>query len=141
MEQEQKKSPVEIVQKLIAIHTTRKEASEKMGNNNASFPLKGKLKSAAEQSDRFVKALLNELSQFGDAVQSEVNREDEYQQTWNNAIVNIDTIDASTLSDTRQKLENTLLNIYSEILDSYHDLPVSLNDLLISQVKELKQTL
>ena len=141
MEQEQKKSPVEIVQKLIAIHTTRKEASEKMGNNNASLPLKIKLKSAGEQSDRFIKALLNELSQFGDAVQSEVNREDDYQQTWNNALVNIDTIDASTLSDTHQKLENTLLNIYSEILDSYHDLPVSLNDLLISQVKELKQTL
>jgi len=141
MEQEQKKSPVEIVQKLIAIHTTRKEASEKMGNNNASLPLQAKLKSAAEQSDRFIKALLNELSQFGDAVQSEVNREDDYQQTWNNALVNIDTIDASTLSDTHQKLENTLLNIYSEILDSYHDLPVSLNDLLISQVKELKQTL
>lgn len=141
MEQEQKKSPVEIVQKLIAIHTTRKEASEKMGNNSASLPLQGKLKAAAEQSDRFIKALLNELSQFGDAVQSEVNREDEYQQTWNNAMGNIDTIDASTLSETHQKLENTLLDIYSEIIDSYHDLPVSLNDLLISQVKELKQTL
>ena len=141
MEQEQKTSPVEIVQKLIAIHTTRKEASEKMGNNSASLPLQGKLKSAAEQSDRFIKALLNELSQFGDAVQSEVSREDEYQQTWNNAMVNIDTVDASSLSDTHQKLENTLLNVYSEIIDSYHDLPVSLNDLLISQMKELKQTL
>lgn len=112
-----------------------------MGNNSASLPLQGKLKPAAEQSDRFIKALLNELSQFGDAVQSEVNREDEYQQTWNNAMGNIDTIDASTLSDTHRRLENTLLNIYSEIIDSYHDLPVSLNDLLISQVKELKQTL
>ncbi|HEX8279428.1 MAG TPA: hypothetical protein VF540_12065 [Segetibacter sp.] len=141
MEQEQKTSPVEIVQKLIAIHTTRKEASEKMGNNNASLPLQGKLQSAAEQSDRFLKALLNELSQFGDAVQSEVNREDEYQQTWNNAMVHIDTADASALSDTLQSLENTLFNIYSEIIDSYHDLPVSLNDLLISQVKELKQAL
>ncbi|HLL42448.1 MAG TPA: hypothetical protein VK369_04880 [Segetibacter sp.] len=141
MEQEQKTSPVEIVQKLIAIHTTRKEASEKMGNNSASLPLQGKLESAAGQSDRFIKALLSELSQFGDAVQSEVNRDDDYQQTWNNAIVNIDTIDASALSDTHQKLENTLLNIYSEIIDSYQDLPVSLNDLLISQLKELKQTL
>ena len=112
-----------------------------MGNNNASLPLQAKLKSAAEQSDRFIKALLNELSQFGDAVQSEVNREDDYQQTWNNAMVNIDTIDASSLSDTFQKLENTLLNIYSEIIDLYHDLPVSINDILISQVKELKQTL
>ena len=141
MEQEQKTSPVEIVQKLIAIHTTRKEASEKMANNSASLPLQGKLESAAGQSDRFIKALLSELSQFGDAVQSEVNRDDDYQQTWNNAMVNIDTIDASTLSDTHQKLENTLLNIYSEIIDSYQDLPVSLNDLLISQLKELKQTL
>jgi len=33
------------------------------------------------------------------------------------------------------------VNIYSEIIDSYQDLPVSLNDLLISQLKELKQTL
>lgn len=141
MEQEQKKSPVEIVQKLIAIHTTRKEASEKMGNNKASLTLEVKLKSAAEQSDRFIKALLNELSQFGDAVQSEVNREDEYQETWNEAIVNIDTVDASSLSGILKKLENTLVNIYSEIIDSHNDLPGTLNDLLISQVEELKQTL
>lgn len=141
MEQEQKKSPVEIVQKLIAIHTTRKEASEKMGNNKASFPLEVKLKLAAEQSDRFIKALLNELSQFGDAVQSEVNRDDEYQETWKEAMVNIDTVDASSLSGTHQKLENTVLNIYSEIIDSHSGLPDTLNDLLISQVKELKQIL
>ncbi len=141
MEQEQKKSPVEIVQNLIAVHTTRKEASEKMGNNNASHPLQDKLKSAAAQSDQFIKALLSELSQFGDAVQSEVNREDEYHETWNKAMVNIDSSDTSSLSGTIEQLENTLVDIYTQIIDSYNDLPVTLNDLLISQVKELKQTL
>lgn len=138
MEQEQKKSPVEIVQKLIAIHTTRKEAGERMLKNNASNDIQDKLKLVAEQSDRFLKELLNELSQFGDAVQSEVNREDEYHETWNKEIGNIDTMNTSSLSGTFQQLENSLVSIYSQIIESYQDLPVTLNDLLISHLEELK---
>ncbi len=140
MEQQQIKPPVEIVQKLISIHTTRKEASERMVKNNASHDVQDNLKSVAAQSDRFLKALLNELSQFGDAVQSEVNREDEFHKLWNKSMSNIDTMDTSSLSDTFKQSENRLINIYSQIIDSYPDLPVTLNELLITQVKELKQT-
>lgn len=141
MEQEQKESPVEIVQKLIAIHTTRKEVSEKMLKNNASHDLQDKLNAVAAQSDRFIKAFLNELSQFGDAVPSEVNREDEYNATWNKVTGNIDSMDASLLTATFQQLENSLSNIYAQIVAEYNDLPVTLNDLIIAQLKELKQTL
>lgn len=141
MKQEEIKSPVEIVQKLLAVHSTRKEACERMAKNNASPDLQEKLKSAAAQSERFIKALLNELSQFGDAVQSEVNREDEYHKVWNEATGQIDTMDALMLSDTFKKLENSLINIYMKITDTYHDLPFTLNDLLIDQAKEIKQTL
>lgn len=141
MEQQQKKSPVEIVQKLIAIHSTRKEVSERMAKNSAAQHLQERLKSVAAQSDRFTKALLNELSQFGDAVQSEVNREDEFHEIWNTLMANIDTMDTSLLSETFKQSENSVINIYSQILDSHHDLPVSLHELLINQLKELKQTL
>lgn len=141
MEQEQKKSPVEIIQKLIAIHTTRNEAFEKIIKNNASQVLQEKLKLALSQSEEFIKVLLDELSQFGDAVQSEVDREDEYQEIWNKAGNNIDTMDTSTLSDIVKQSENSLVNIYSKVVDSNQDLPLTLNELLISQVNELKQTL
>lgn len=141
MEQQQKKSPVEIVQKLIAIHTTRKEASERMIKNDSSRDMQDKLKSVAAQSDSFMKALLNELSQFGDAVQSEVDREDEFHAIWSKSLANIDTMNTSTLSETFNQSENSLKNIYSQIINENQDLPVSLNDLLVSQSNELKQTL
>jgi len=141
MKQEEIKSPVEIVQKLITVNTTRAEACERMAKNDASQDLKEKLKSAAAQSERFIKALLNELSQFGDAVQSEVDREDEYHEIWNKATKNIDTMDALALSETFKQAENSLVNIYSQILDSYPDLPLTLTDLITGQANELKQTL
>lgn len=141
MEQQKKISPVEIVQKLIAIQSTRKEVSERMTKNNAPDDLQEKLKSVAAQSDRFMKALLNELSQFGDAVQSEVNREDEYHEIMNKTMGNIDTMDTSVLTETFKQSENSLINIYSEITDTHQDLPDTLNELLNTQLKELKQTL
>jgi seryl-tRNA synthetase len=140
MEQEEKKSPVEIVQKLIAIHTARKEASEKMVKNNASGNLQDKLSSSSAQSDRYINALLNELSQFGDAVQSEVNRDDDYNKLWNSVTVNIDTMDADSISGIFRQLENSLIKIYEQIIEAYKELPVTLNDLIVSQLKELKQT-
>ena len=139
MEQQEKKSPVEIVQKLIAIHTTRKEVSERMIKNNELSNLQDKLQAVGEQSDRFTKALLNELSQFGDAVQSEVNREDEYHEIWNKSMSNIDSMDSSSLEDTFKQSENSLVNIYSGIIESYSDLPDTLSEILNSQIKELKQ--
>lgn len=141
MEQQQKKSPVEIVQKLLAIQSTRKEVSERMAKNDASDELQEKLKSVAAQSERFIKALLNELSQFGDAVQSEVNREDEYHEIMNKSMGNIDTMDKSLLTETFKQSENSLINLYSEITNAHQDLPDTLNDLLNTQLEELKQTL
>ena len=141
MKQEEIKSPVEIVQKLLAIHSTRKEACEKMAKNNEAINLQEKLTSAAAQSDRFIKALLNELSEFGDAVQSEVNREDEYHDAWNEVTGQTGTLNASALGDIFGKLENSLINIYNKIADTYQDLPFTLNDLLTNQAKEIKQTL
>lgn len=141
MKQEEIKSPVEIVQKLLAVHSTRKEACERMAKNNAVLDLQEKLKSAAAQSERFIKELLNELSQFGDAVQSEVNREDEYHEVWSNATAKIDTMNASALSDTFKTSENSLVNMYSQIRGLYPDLPLTLNELIADQAKEIKQTL
>ena len=140
MEPKEKKSPVEIVQKLIAIDTTRKEVSERMMKNNAASSMQDKLKLVSAQSEKFVKSLLNELSQFGDAVQSEVNHEDEYHEIWNKLLGNIDNMQASSLEDTFKRSENSLISIYSEFIDSYPDLPTTLHDLLSDQLKELKQT-
>ncbi|WP_018613802.1 hypothetical protein [Segetibacter koreensis] len=140
MEPKEKKSPVEIVQKLIAIDTTRKEVSERMMKSNAASSMRDKLKLVSAQSQKFVKSLLNELSQFGDAVQSEVNHEDEYHEIWNKSLANIDNMEASLLEDNFKRSENSLISIYSELLDSYPDLPTTLHELLTDQLKELKQT-
>lgn len=140
MEQEQKKSPVEIVQTLLAVYTTRREAIEKIAKNESAQNLQSTVQPLAEQSERFSKALLNELSEFGDAVQSEVSRDDEYHQVWNKVVSDADTMEASSLSETFKNSESILVNIYSRIINENTDLPAALTELLTSQLNELKQT-
>lgn len=126
------KSPVEIVQELIAIHTTRKEAAEKLSNSNSEgFTIK--LTGTAQQSDGFIKELINELSNFGDAVQETVNRENEYQVLWKSASANIESIDAAESERTFEEMEESLRRIYQTLLTNKSDLPASLSEIIVSQ--------
>jgi hypothetical protein len=136
--EEQKVAPVVLVQKLIAAHTTRKEAIEKI-SQRAQPDLQNKLKHALLESDKCTEKLLSELSEYGDAVQSEVDRTDEYQTFWSKETSNIDKMDDAALLQTFQKSEQCLINLYQQIIDTNADLPTSLNDLIISQLNELKQ--
>lgn len=130
----QTKTPVEIVQELIAIHTTRKEAVEKL---KLSATEGTRAKTATGQSDQFIAALMNELSTFGDAVQSEAGRENDYQTTYKNMLAEIDTMSPQQQEQAFQELEEKLKAVYQTLLETKADLPESLQTLLAEQKEQL----
>jgi hypothetical protein len=133
----QSKTPVEIVQELIAIHTTRKEVVDKLKEIPVTGNVADKLPGIIKQSDQFISELMNELSNFGDAVQGEVDRENEYQLTWKNTLANIDTINSPEGEQIFQSLENSLKKMYHDILNKVSELPISLQEILTKQETKL----
>lgn len=130
----QTKTPVEIVQELIAIHTTRKEAVAKLKLSESS---NAQAATADQQSDQFIAALMNELSTFGDAVQSEAGRENDYQTTYKKMLAEIDTMSTQQHEQTFQELEEKLKAVYQTILETKNDLPESLQKILTEQKEQL----
>ncbi len=133
----QNKTPVEIVQELIAIHTTRKEVVDKLKQIQVTGNVADKLQGIIKQSDQFISELMNELSNFGDAVPGEVNRENEYQVMWKNALINVDTMNPQEGEQIFQALENSLKKMYHDILDKVSELPASLQEIVTKQEAKL----
>ena len=130
----QTKTPVEIVQEMIAIYTTRKEAIEKLKLSESSS---AQASTAAQQSDQFIEALMSELSAFGDAVQSEAGRENDYQTTYKKMLAEIDTMSPQQHEQTFQELEEKLKAVYQTLLETKNDLPESLQKILTEQKEQL----
>lgn len=128
----QTKSPVEIVQELIAIHTTRKEAVEKL-----QLPEGAQSQKAARQSDEFIAALMSELSNFGDAVQSEAGRENDYQTTYKKILPEIDNMTPQQHQQAFGELEAKLKEVYDRLMETKDELPESLQTILTQQKEQL----
>lgn len=134
---EEGKTPIVILQELMAMLTTRKEACEKMLSKNPNEEITAKLNECLGKSDEFISQLMDELTQFGDSVMGEVNRDNEYQNLWRNALKNIDTASAMELYKTFSEMEDNLGQTYSELTAEGNELPVSLQELLQKQAQEM----
>ena len=128
----QTKTPVEIVQELIALHTTRKEACERLG-----MPGDDKNAATALQSDQFIAELMNELSNYGDGVQSVADRDNEYQALYKKALGDMDTMQDQERTETFKAMENSLKNMYGSILETNTDLPDPLHEIITTQLGKL----
>lgn len=133
----QNKSAIEIIQELIAIHTTRKEVADKLLAMHENGSDKSMLLSTKQQSDDFINELLPELSNFGDAVHDSSPRDNEYQQTWKN-FGNATSMSAEESSDIFKRLEYTLKQVYQQLIDDDKELPASLSKLLSAQQQKLQ---
>jgi hypothetical protein len=133
----QQRTPVEIVQELIGVHATRKEASEKIMQNKAGNSIYEQAGNAAKQSDGFIAELMSELSQFGDAVGAEASRDNPYQETYKQAIPQIEEGDASYLQQTFQQLEQSLHATYRQIAETQTGLPESVKEMVRKQQQAL----
>ncbi|MCG2615145.1 hypothetical protein LZZ85_12670 [Terrimonas sp. NA20] len=125
--------PVDIVQELIAIHTTRIDAARRLNPT---------LEDAADtpvvlQSTGWITQLTDELSDFGDAVQSIANRENQYQQAWKNALNILDGLSASECKSTWMKMEAILTEHYQHLLLKEESLPRSLLQMIRQQSREI----
>jgi len=127
------KTPIETTQELIAIHTTRMELVEKYSGRTFSPDTKTRLALAGQQSEKYSKELMIELSKFGDGVMSSVDNQNDYQVIYKNALGKIDTMTTQDAQQIFQSLETALKNIYQAILKTQTDLPVSLREILSKQ--------
>ncbi len=132
----QNKTALDIVQELIAIHTTRKEVIDKLSAKQGSEENHSVMVAAKQQSDHFITELLAELSTFGDAVQDSTDRDNEYQLTWKNALKNFDSMPHQEATGIFEKLENTLKNICDTVIET-KELPDSLMQVLLAQKEQL----
>ena len=131
------KTPVEIIQEQLAIHTTRKDAVEKLTAVLPAEASAARLTSAGQQSDEFIAEWMSELSNYGDAVMSSVDRENEYQTIWKNALGTIDSISPQSGAQTFQDMEISLKKMYQDTLQANPDLPVSVTEILNKQLSKL----
>lgn len=126
------KTPLEITQELIAIHTTRIEMVEKCIGKAMTPDVKVRFTSAKHQSEKFTKELMTELANFGDAVMSSVDNQNEYQAGYKRVLGKIDAMSPQQTDQAFQKLEASLKNIYETFLKT-PALPTSLQEILSSQ--------
>lgn len=131
------KTPVEIIQQLIAIHTTRKEAVDKLKTLQLTGTTGDTLTAAAQQSDEFIAEWMSELSTYGDAVMASVDREDEYQGIWKGALGKMDSMTQQEGEQTFHSLEDSLKRVYQDTIQSHTDLPASVAEILNSQSGKL----
>lgn len=125
--------PVDIVQELIAILTTRAEAATRL----KPFALNTLNASVADESTNWVRQLTEELSDFGDAVQPIANRENKYQQAWIVALANLDEQSRTGNEEEWQKMEALLKEHYKHILSKEDVLPASLVKMIRQQDKDI----
>lgn len=123
------KKPVDILQELIAIHTTRIEVGNRL-ESSAGAPILNALKN---QSTHFITELMNELSNYGDAVTSTTERDNEYQEIWTKSLSRLNSLSTNDSKGILNKMEENLIKIYSEILEDISALPESVLKIVSKQ--------
>jgi hypothetical protein len=125
-------TPVQLIQELMAIHSTRIEMASRLAQR-ATGAGGERMQAAAKQSERFNSALLNELSSFGDGVSSDANRDNAYIREWAQVLSTLDGLSPDNAARTFSEFEQLLTEHYTSLL--VPDLPASLEKLIASQAK------
>jgi hypothetical protein len=120
------KKPIDIIQELIAIYSTRLDAINRLHIEDPRDKIK-------TQTDIFITELLDELSKYGDAVQTSSGRDNEYQQIWKGVVGKLDTLKNSESIKIFDQLEDSLQQYFKEIKKSIQNLPESLIEILKKQ--------
>lgn len=133
----QTKTPVQIIQELIAVHTSRIEIGQKFEAKSPSLATAGAIALAKQQSDRFTAELMNELSGFGDAVMATVDNQNEYQQLYKSVLGKLDSMTPYEAEQTFKSLEVALKHVYITLLEAGKELPASLQEIINQQASAL----
>lgn len=135
---EEKKTPVIILQELIAVLTTRKEPCENIIQKNPRQEgAVNNLKSCNEQSTQYINELMSELSEYGDAVMGEVDRNNKYHDLWYQALTNFNSTSELELLKIFEAMEGSLAELYRGFADVSAELPLTLQETLTKQTQGL----
>jgi hypothetical protein len=131
------KSPVQIIQEFIALHTTRKEAAERLKATGTNGDAATKMAAAGPQSDGFITELMEELSNYGDAVLANVDRDNAYQSLWNEALGKLEGMTPEAAVQTFEAMENSLEVQYQHTLETESEVPEPVREILTRQASQL----
>ena len=129
MQSEDVKSAVNIIQELIAAHTTRVEAVERLKLNTALTYINHNI----TLSKNCIKQLMDELSNYGDAVQSYTDRDNDYQVMWNSNLNNVNEINSEDSKALFTMMEKELICMYDHLLQTNTTFSETLKQIFINQ--------
>lgn len=128
---------VQVLQELIAIHTIRVEAGERLQGIAPSPAFTSKLVAATQQSKGYISDLMEELSKFGDGVPADVDRDNPYHTLWVDELTHLDTMDSQDAEKLFTRMESSLPPLYSNYNASQSELPAAISSMLSHQSGEL----
>lgn len=111
-------SPVQAIQELIAVHSTRIEFTEKLSVKDLPADTKSRLAGMKTQSQQMTTELMNELSNFGDAVTGSVDHSNLYQSKYKETLSNIDELDAGETKKLIDSFEDIMRTTYRQYAGS-----------------------
>jgi len=117
------------------------EACSKLQAKQLDDHFKRRVNNATEQSKQFIKALMNELSNFGDAVKADVSSDNEFHKLYEEMLATLDTENMPGLVQLFNSMEESLKTTYLHILESRQEFSASLIELLNKQFSTIEKTL
>lgn len=132
------KTPVIITQEVLALLSTRKEAAERMSAKVKDVKGAEKIRKKSVETDGFINELMDELKEYGDAVMSETDRDNNYQNIWLETLKVLDTADSGQLQQRFAEMEIVFAATYKTILESKAEWPDTLQKKLERQVRKIE---
>jgi len=132
------KTPVFITQEVLALLSTRKEAAERISTKATDEKGAEKIRLKITETNGFIKELMDELQQYGDAVMGDTDRDNNYQNTWREILKVLDTADSGELQQRFAEMEIALATTYRTVLDNEAEWPDTLQKKLEHQAQEIE---
>lgn len=133
----QTKTTIAFLQELLAAHAARIEGYEQLAAQHESE--KDRFTKAIENSRQQTAQLMEELSAYGDASHSEVNRDTPVHKLWTAITTAPENATQDTLMSTVAEAEKALAELYAQAINEASDLPDTLRDLLEKQLADLSK--
>lgn len=134
------KTDVDIIQELLAIYTARNEAITKIISQTGEDSFKQKISELKQQTDQFIKKLMDELSLYGDAVAGEVNRSNGYLKMWQSLSTELGEKNDAEVQQQFRSLEEQLKEYYRQINATRSAEAGSLDEVLKQQEARLQSS-
>jgi hypothetical protein len=121
------------LQQLIAMHNLRKEAYSKAHEQTQDESLRNTFAHLSQQAEQFLKILMEELTQYGDATLSSVNKDSAFFKIWDKAVSDFTGKPAFLAAEVCRFVEKTVAETYRKVIADTSDLPESSHEILLSQ--------